>query len=151
GKWVISWNSRASVDALKEEFQYFQIVTPEISDCARDICVLLAAFIRCERPRVGIESTSRWPGAWRHGRSRRAQQPVIRCSVSKSVPGSICPYGGGVPSGLEPGRYLDALLVLSNGQEIPGVRNMEQVVQLRTDLWNFTDCLHDIVRCEIRS
>jgi hypothetical protein len=39
---------------------------------------------------------------------------------------------------------------LSNGQEIPGLRNMEQVVQVRTGVWNFTDCLHDIVRYKIR-
>jgi hypothetical protein len=44
----------------------------------------------------------------------------------------------------------DTLLVLSNGQEIPGLRNMEQVVQVRTGLWNFTDCLHDIVCYKIR-
>jgi hypothetical protein len=40
---------------------------------------------------------------------------------------------------------------LSNGQEIPGLRNMEQAVQVRTGLRNFTDCLHDIVCYKIRS
>lgn len=55
------------------------------------------------------------------------------------------------PPVVRPISSKDTLLVLSNGQEIPGLRNMEQVVQVRTGLWNFTDCLHDIVCYKIRS
>ena len=54
------------------------------------------------------------------------------------------------PPVVRPISSKDTLLVLSNGQEIPGLRNMEQVVQVRTGLWYFTDCLHDIVCYKIR-
>jgi hypothetical protein len=54
------------------------------------------------------------------------------------------------PPVVRPISSKDTLLVRSNGKEIPGLRNMEQVVQVRTGLWNFTDCLHDIVCYKIR-
>jgi hypothetical protein len=48
------------------------------------------------------------------------------------------------------GSDIATPLALSNSQKIPLLRNMKQIIQVRTDLWNLTDRLHDIVCYQIR-
>jgi hypothetical protein len=86
-------------------------------------------------------------GAGFAGDRTDAAVPVVGALRAATGPRSDCATN--LSLGQKP--ILRRCLVLSNGQEIPGLRNMEQVAQVRTDLWDFTDCLHDIVCYKIRS